>query len=86
LQIRVWKIKLCKSAALSNHFPFDTIVSKPAIANQHEKEQNKHPAQMTGFRRDLKAKYNNNKDVKMISHEKGKAMAKAYWRKSEKAY
>jgi hypothetical protein len=48
------KLSMIKGQKLSNHFGFDTIISKPMtiaeIANQHEKEQ-KEKVEVIGFRR-----------------------------------
>jgi hypothetical protein len=48
------KLSMIKGQKLSNHFGFDTIISKQMtiaeIANQHEKEQ-KEKTEVIGFRR-----------------------------------
>jgi hypothetical protein len=49
------KLGIDKAQKLSNHFQFDTVISKPMtiaeIANQHEKEQDINRVEIAGFRR-----------------------------------
>jgi hypothetical protein len=51
------KLSIAKAQFLSNHFGFDTIISRPMtiaeIANQHEKEQKANRMEVIGFRREI---------------------------------
>ena len=54
------KLSIAKAQFLSNHFGFDTIISRPMtiaeIANQHEKEQKASRMEVIGFRREIAEK------------------------------
>jgi hypothetical protein len=51
------KLGIAKGQQLSDHFGFDTVISRPMtiaeIANQHEKEQRPNRMEVIGFRREI---------------------------------